>query len=86
MKSQNEWDQKILKFDTSRYNFNLWALDIAKTICSDVEDLEKLHIHVSPFDLSRIKKEFHKKCNEIHFMEMIDKFMEEYISSLIGNR
>ena len=81
-----QWDQTTLKFDTLRYNFNLWALDIAKTICPDVEDLEKLHIHVSPFDLSRIKKEFHKKCNERHFMEMIDKFMEEYSPPLIGNK
>jgi sporadic carbohydrate cluster 2OG-Fe(II) oxygenase/sporadic carbohydrate cluster protein (TIGR04323 family) len=81
-----EWEQKTLKFNTLKYNFNAWALDIVRTICSDVEDLEKLHLQVSPQNLIKIKKQFHKKCNERHFMEMVDEFMEEYIPSLIGNK
>ena len=28
--TKKEWNQLTLKFDTLRYNFNLWALDIAK--------------------------------------------------------
>jgi sporadic carbohydrate cluster 2OG-Fe(II) oxygenase/sporadic carbohydrate cluster protein (TIGR04323 family) len=84
--TQIKWDNKILKFDTLKYNFNEWALSIAKEICPDIEDLEKMHLHVSPFELSKIKKEFHNKCNQSHFMEMVDQFMEEYIPPLIGDK
>lgn len=37
-----EWEQKTLKFNTLKYNFNAWALDIVRTICSDVEDFRKI--------------------------------------------
>jgi sporadic carbohydrate cluster 2OG-Fe(II) oxygenase/sporadic carbohydrate cluster protein (TIGR04323 family) len=84
--TKKQWDTKILKFDTLKYNFNEWALSVAKTICPDIEDLEKMHLYVSPFELSKIKKEFHNKCNQSNFMEMIDQFMGEYIPPLIGNK
>jgi sporadic carbohydrate cluster 2OG-Fe(II) oxygenase/sporadic carbohydrate cluster protein (TIGR04323 family) len=84
--TKKEWNQTILKFDTLIYNFNVWALNIAKEICPDVEDLEKLHLQVNPQNLSKIKKEFHSKCTELYFMKMVDNFIEEYIPPLIGNK
>jgi hypothetical protein len=46
--TKKQYDNKILKFNQLKYNFNEWALSIAKSICSDIDDLEKMHLIASP--------------------------------------
>jgi len=85
-KTQLEWDNKTLNYDSTKFKFREWAISVIQEIKPEVTELEKLHLQVSSEELPLIRKHFHKASLRKEFMIMVDEFMKEYIPSRIDNK
>lgn len=85
-KTQLEWNNKTLDFDTERFKFREWAISVIQEIKPEITELETLHLQLTPEELSQIRKHFHKASTRKEFMKMVDDFMARYIPSRINDK
>lgn len=85
-KTQIEWDNKTLNYDTTIFKFREWSISVIQEVKPEVTELETLHLQVTPEELSQIRKHFHKSSTRKDFMRMVDDFMSKYISQRICDK
>lgn len=79
------FDNNILEYDLTKYNFSEWALSKAQEIYP-IQSLETLHKEVDLSTLNKIQKHVQDSCDSLEFKEMLDNFLIEYIEPLVGGK
>jgi len=85
-KLQVHWDNKTLNYDTSKFNFKQWAIDVIQEKFPKVIELEKIHQVLTPSQIVELQAHVQNACSRKDFMQMFDSFVDEYIKSKIENK
>jgi sporadic carbohydrate cluster protein (TIGR04323 family) len=83
---QEHWDNKTLNYDLEKYNWPAWALAMVQEVAPKVKELETLHEVLTPAEIVRVGQHVQNACSRKDFMELFDKFTEEYVPQRIQNK
>lgn len=84
--TQRDWDNKILDYDLSCYDWPAWALGVIQEIEPQVKELETMHEMLSPVEIVRVSQHVQNACSRIDFMQKFDAFAAEYVPSRVANK
>jgi len=80
------FDNDTLTYDLEKYNWPKWALSVINELFPQVTELETLHEVLSSVEVVKATNHVQNACSRIDFMQLFDKFVEENIAPLIGNK
>jgi hypothetical protein len=82
---QQNFNNSTLEYNLSKYDWPSVILEIIKEKYPIVTELETIHLHLSPAELSDVTKIVQDNFLTERLSKMIDGFAQEYISPLIGD-
>jgi len=80
------WQNSKLSYNLKKYNFPLLVLNVIQEKFPAVNSLEKIHETVDPTQISKLCLYVQKAFGRKTFMQIFDKFAEEYISPKLNGK
>lgn len=77
------WDNKILNYDTSKYDWEGLFLHTVQEKIPKIEKLDQLHLYIKFSQIPEMRKHLESMTRGEQFRSLIDQFFEEYISPLL---
>jgi len=85
-KIHEHWNNNTLEYDLEKYNWPAWALSVVQEVAPKVKELETIHEVLTPSEIVKMSQHVQNACSRKDFMELFDKFVQEYVPSRVDNR
>jgi sporadic carbohydrate cluster protein (TIGR04323 family) len=85
-KIHEHWNNNTLEYDLEKYNWPAWALSVVQEVAPQVKELETIHEVLTPSEIVKMSQHVQNACSRKDFMELFDKFVQEYVPSRVDNR
>jgi len=85
-KIHEHWNNNTLEYDLEKYNWPAWALSVVQEVAPQVKELETIHEVLTPSEIVKMSQHVQNACSRKDFMELFDKFVQEYVPSKVDNR
>lgn len=82
---ESAWDNKILNYDTNKYDWEGLFLHTIQEKIPSIENLNQLHLHITFSQIPEIRRYLEAMTRGEYFQSLIDQFFEEYVSPLLPN-
>lgn len=83
---KQHWDNQTLAYDLEKFNWPAWALNVIQEVAPQIQELETLHLHLTPSEIVRVGQHVQNACSRLDFMKKFDEFAAEYVPQRVEGR
>jgi sporadic carbohydrate cluster protein (TIGR04323 family) len=81
----HRWDNQTLNYDLQKHNWPEWALETAREIHPQLDQLENAHKHLTATDVVDLGKYLQRACGSEEFQDRVDSYYGEYVPDLVDD-